>query len=57
MQWQCGAGARHDEIAKSAGGSRENFYRSLSGEPKPEFDTIVRVVTALVQREAKPKAA
>lgn len=57
MQWQCGAGARHDEIAKSAGVSHENFYRSLSGEPKPEFDTIVRVVTALVQREAKPKAA
>jgi len=38
--------------------SRENLYRSLNGETKPEFDTIMRVLTALgVQLEAKPKAA
>ena len=44
------------EIAKEAGVSRENLYRSLSGETKPEFDTIMRVLTALgVQLEAKPK--
>ena len=44
--------------AKEAGVSRENLYRSLNGETKPEFDTIMRVLTALgVQLEAKPKAA
>jgi probable addiction module antidote protein len=46
------------DIAREAGMSRENLYRSLSGETKPEFDTIMRVLTALgVQLAAKPKAA
>jgi probable addiction module antidote protein len=46
------------DIAREAGVSRENLYRSLSGEAKPEFDTIIRVLTALgVQLAAKPKAA
>ncbi len=46
------------EIARDAGVSRENLYRALSGDTKPEFETIVRVLAALgVQLTAKPKAA
>jgi probable addiction module antidote protein len=46
------------EIAREAGVSRENLYRSLSGQAKPEFDTIMRVLDALgVQLTAKPNAA
>ncbi len=46
------------EIAREAGVSRENLYRSLSGQTKPEFDTIMRVLAALgVQLTAKPNAA
>ena len=45
------------EIAREAGVSRENLYRALSGETKPEFETIVRVLAALgVQLAAKPAA-
>jgi probable addiction module antidote protein len=46
------------EIAREAGVSRENLYRALSGDTKPEFETIVRVLAALgVQLAAKPRAA
>ena len=46
------------DIARDAGVSRENLYRSLNGETKPEFDTIMRVLSALgVQLAAKPKVA
>ena len=46
------------EIAREAGVSRENLYRALSGDTKPEFETIVRVLAALgVQLAAKPSAA
>jgi probable addiction module antidote protein len=46
------------DIARDAGVSRENLYRSLSGDTKPEFDTIMRVLDALgVQLSVKPKAA
>ena len=46
------------DIAKEAGVSRENLYRALSGETKPEFETIMRVLTALgVRLEAKPMDA
>ena len=46
------------EIAREAGVSRENLYRALSGDTKPEFDTIRRVLDALgVRLEVKPKAA
>jgi probable addiction module antidote protein len=34
-------------IARKAGLSRENLYRSLNGETKVEFDTIVRALAAL----------
>jgi probable addiction module antidote protein len=46
------------EIARDAGVSRENLYRALSGDTKPEFETIIRVLAALgVQLAVKPKAA
>ena len=46
------------DIAREAGVSRENLYRSLDGETKPEFDTILRVLNALgVQLAAKIRAA
>ncbi|HEV2955678.1 MAG TPA: addiction module antidote protein [Xanthobacteraceae bacterium] len=45
-------------VAREAGVSRENLYRALSGDTKPEFDTIRRVLDALgVRLEVKPKAA
>ena len=46
------------DVAREAGVSRENLYRALSGDTKPEFDTIRRVLDALgVRLEVKPKAA
>src|ERR1043166_963319 len=46
------------EAAREAGVSRESLYRALSGDTKPEFDTIRRVLDALgVRLEVKPKAA
>jgi probable addiction module antidote protein len=45
------------EVARLAGVSRENLYRSLDGETKPELGTIISVLTALgVQLAAKPAA-
>ena len=45
-------------IAKEAGLSRENLYRSLNGETRTEFDTIVRVLDAMgVQLTVATKAA
>ena len=32
------------QLAKDAGVARPSIYRSLSGEGKPEFDTIARVL-------------
>ena len=44
------------DVAREAGSSRENLYRSLGGEAKPEFATIVSVLSARgVQLAAKPK--
>ncbi len=46
------------DVARETGMSRENLYRSLSGESRPEFETIIRVLGALgVQLEAKPRVA
>ncbi len=43
------------QVAREAGVSRENLYRSLSGDTNPEFDTIRRVLTALgVKLQAEP---
>jgi probable addiction module antidote protein len=45
-------------LAEATGLSRENLYRALSGDTKPEFETIRKVLGALgVQLVAKPKAA
>ena len=48
------------QVARDSGLSRESFYKALSGERSPSFDTILKVVTALglkfsasVRREAK----
>ena len=35
------------DLAKEAGVSRENLYRALSGDTKPEFGTILSVLRAL----------
>jgi len=46
------------DVARQAGVSRENLYRSLNGETRPEFDTVLRVLDALgLKLEAKPKAS
>ncbi|HTB04144.1 MAG TPA: addiction module antidote protein [Bradyrhizobium sp.] len=45
-------------VAETAGVSRENLYRALSGETRPEFETIRKVLGALgVQLVAKPRVA
>jgi probable addiction module antidote protein len=45
-------------VAEQTGLSRENLYRSLNGDTKPEFETIRKVLGALgVQLVAKPRAA
>ena len=35
------------QVARDAGLSRESLYKALSGERSPEFDTILKVVSAL----------
>lgn len=35
------------QVARDAGLSRESLYKALSGERKPGFDTILKVVQAL----------
>jgi probable addiction module antidote protein len=45
-------------IARNAGLSRENLYKSLSGDGHPEFSTVMKVLDTLgVQLHAEPKAA
>ena len=45
-------------VAETAGVSRENLYRALSGDTRPEFETIRKVLGALgVQLVAKPRVA
>ena len=45
-------------VAATAGVSRENLYRALSGDTRPEFETIRKVLSALgVQLVAKPRVA
>jgi probable addiction module antidote protein len=34
-------------IAEKSGLSRENLYRALGGDAKPEFGTIIKVLHAL----------
>lgn len=43
-------------VARKAGLSRENLYRSLDGQTKPELDTIIRVFGAVgLTLSASPK--
>ena len=35
------------QIAQQAGLSRESLYKALSGDGNPQFETVVRVLTAL----------
>jgi probable addiction module antidote protein len=45
-----GAAARShgmSAVAEKAGLSRENLYRALGGDAKPEFATVVKVLRAL----------
>ena len=35
------------QIARDAGLSRESLYKALSGERSPEFETILKVISAL----------
>lgn len=45
-------------VAEQAGLSRENLYRSLGGEAKPEFGTILKVLHALdITLVAQPLSA
>jgi probable addiction module antidote protein len=47
-----------DAVAETAGVARTNLYRALSGDAKPEFETIRKVLSALgIQLVAKPRAA
>ena len=36
------------EVARDAGLSRESLYKALSGERTPGFDTILKVINAMV---------
>jgi probable addiction module antidote protein len=43
-------------VAEKAGLSRENLYRALGGEAKPEFATVIKVLHALgVDLVAQPQ--
>lgn len=45
-------------IAEKAGLSRENLYRALGGDAKPEFGTVIKVLHAMgISLVAQPKAA
>ena len=45
------------EVAEKAGVSRENLYRALRGDVKPEFDTIIKVLHALdINLVAQPQS-
>ena len=35
------------QVARDTGLSPESLYMALSGEPSPDFDTILKVVSAL----------
>src|SRR3954452_8666082 len=35
------------QVAKDAGLSRESLYKALSGERSPDFETILKVISAL----------
>ncbi|MCG6206801.1 putative addiction module antidote protein [Rhodopseudomonas sp. HC1] len=45
-------------VAEDTGLSRENLYRALGGDTKPEFATVLKVLHALgISLVAQPKVA
>jgi probable addiction module antidote protein len=45
-------------VAEQAGLSRENLYRTLGGEAKPEFATVIKVLHALgIDLVARPQGS
>jgi probable addiction module antidote protein len=45
-------------VAEKAGLSRENLYRALGGEAKPEFATVIKVLHALgIDLVAQPQGS
>ncbi len=45
-------------VAEKAGLSRENLYRALGGEAKPEFGTVIKVLHALgIDLVAQPQGS
>src|SRR3954453_4639469 len=45
-------------VAEEAGLSRENLYRALGGEAKPEFATVIKVLHALgIDLVARPQGS
>ena len=45
-------------VARESGLSRENLYKALSSEGRPEFGTVIRVLNSLgVSLHAEPKTA
>ena len=45
-------------VAEEAGLSRENLYRALGGEAKPEFATVIKVLHALgIDLVAQPQGS
>jgi probable addiction module antidote protein len=46
------------DVAEKTGLSRENLYRSLGGEAKPEFGTVIKVLHALgIDLIAQPQSS
>ena len=46
------------KVARDAGLSRESLYKALSGERRPEFDTVLKVLDALgLKLHAEPAHA
>jgi probable addiction module antidote protein len=45
-------------VAEKAGLSRENLYRALGGEARPEFGTVIKVLHALgIDLVARPQGS
>lgn len=45
-------------VAEKAGLSRENLYRALGGEARPEFGTVIKVLHALgIDLVAQPQGS
>jgi probable addiction module antidote protein len=46
------------QIVRETGLSRENLYKALSGDRSPNFDTVLKVASALgIKLSASPREA